>query len=223
MTCNYSFKIGKKKGQQCTRKISSSCPNNLYCYQHKNTANKSAPKAEDITQYMEMVGTDNHIDIEKVAEQRIKKSIFGVTINSNKNIKQMAADIELAKTFKQVTDYLFLQPNNQILDFIEVADQNCPIVDENGPTQYLVDIISAVKYEAGDSNGKIHAHGLVEITHKSMLRLDLPMLRKFYNQALGYTPYIDVRCQKVANSDKWLEYMNKNNILTQITMGDNIS
>lgn len=135
----------------------------------------------------------------KEKAERIRKSIFMITINSNVAIDQMT--LRQKNKFKGLAAHLF--DENAIYSFVEERS-GAPPLHEN-----LVQIRDDYNFEIGEQVNRVHLHATVEIDHRSLITLDINRLRDFVNDYMGYRLHINVKCPKIVNSITWDSYTSK--------------
>jgi uncharacterized 2Fe-2S/4Fe-4S cluster protein (DUF4445 family) len=196
MPCTFILTAGKRKGEECAK----GCGTREYCGRHmKMVNNKSNRKqiAED-AKHEFLGGTQQPMQI----EDKIKKSVFAITINSQKNISRMTP--ELRDKFIKILDHLFIADN--ILDFVDCRDGfGCLRADPTLMVQFRADY----KIEVGEKYGKIHAHCLVEIDHRTVVQINMRALKQLFREYMGYGLHVNVQAKQQISSGAWEHYINK--------------
>lgn len=209
MTCQHRFKKGKRGGQYCLNYVSSQengqsgyCTEHLKAFKHREQAPQRAKS--DLTKFI----TTNYRPRDNSAlladssagriDSGIKRSDFALTINLNKTVAGLSD--EQSHMFKLLSEYLF--DCGGIEDFI---------VDlKDGVTTILNQFVEH-NFEVGEKFGKLHVHSLIHLKHDGKVRLDIPRLRDFIDDAMGYKVHINVQAIKGGGTvGDWLKYMRKN-------------
>lgn len=135
---------------------------------------------------------------------RLKHSLFFITINSNKRFEQINSDAEAIAT--KLSNFVATQFDNK------EAFQNLLCTDKEGNTENLE------IQEIGEFDGEIevssytkclHLHGMVHVSYRNSLMLNLPLLREKMLKFFGEKYHLDVI--KVNDTAKTMaEYARKN-------------
>jgi len=198
MVCEFILTAGKRKGQEC----SAGCGTRQFCGRHvkmiaKRESGSAKTKADQDLETF--IGTQTPVDI---GEDRIRKSVFALTINSNKNIKRLSPEDQ--EKLKQIMDHLFT--NDNIIDFIECRP-GAPCFREN--PELIVEKRWQFKFEVGSKYGKIHAHALIEIDHRTIITMDITGLKDLFREFFGWNFHINVQVKKQLDSSAWAHYLGK--------------
>lgn len=133
-------------------------------------------------------------------EKKPRRSVFMMTINSQKSIDEMS--LREKNRFKMLVGYLF--DEDGIYGFIRERDGYPELADN------AVSFRDDYSYEIGEKFSKVHMHGVVDIEHNSFIFMDIPALRTFVNEYLGYNSHINVKTPGQNAVVNWENYMNKN-------------
>lgn len=201
MHCNYKYLQGKKKDTKCNVKVRDG---KEYCSKHKKSVEKNIEIKNNKSINDDPIFNNNVKIPEDASKQKTKKSIFNITINSNKNYYKMSDDEKL--NFKKLIEYLFNPESPAILKYLEDATN----IDDSNSN--LKETITDFKFEVSNSQ-KLHTHAYLDLTHTGFYKINQQKLREVVNKFLGYTTHINISSQKISsNSNSWSEYMAKNEI-----------
>lgn len=196
MPCNYEMTRGMRQGQLCGK----GCANREYCARHRKMLERRPQRAikaeEDKAQFL------GYEQEPMTTQDKIKKSVFAITINSQKNVERMTPI--LREKFLNILNHLFTQDN--ILDFVDCRE-GFPCL-RNSP-ECLVQMTADYKIEVGEQYGKIHAHALVEIDHRSVIQVNLRALKSLFREYMGYSLHVNVQAKPQLSSGAWVSYLNK--------------
>lgn len=181
-TCKHKFKKGKRKGQLCN----SFANYDGYCGTHR-------PRKSTLADF---IGEQKPIP----QRQKNKKSVFLVTINSNKTLDSM--NEQDRNNFKSITKTLF--DDDGIFDYL--VKRYGGVIPE---PEVIVDKFSDYNYEIGEEAGRLHMHGIVDVEHKSNILIDIARLRNYINEVMGYPVHVNVRVEKANSLRKFINYANK--------------
>ena len=194
--CDYILTIGKNKGNHCPYNGIHTHNDQVYCKKHLDKFKRDETQTNTINN--DPVFKDN---FEPTEEQvKTKKSIFNITINSNKNYYNMT-DQEKLK-FKKVIEYLFYQDN--LKNYLK--DMSNP----TNPLENIINMRSDYKFEVGDKLSKLHVHGIIDITHNGFYQIKTQLMRTVLNRYLDSNVHLNIQAQKSASSSAWDRYINKN-------------
>lgn len=175
--CQYVFKQGRHKGEQCTNGISK-FPK--YCAKHhRQLENKASNK--DLNRQL---AEDPIFKSNEPPKRKTNKSVFLITINTNKDYTKMSN--EQKKLFNDFGTWLFGEDHGIKHFLIDSTNE------DNMENIIDYDDMSA-KYEVGEEFKKLHFHAMVVIEHTGKYQIDTEALRGVANKIFGYTPYINVR------------------------------
>lgn len=197
MNCVHILTRGINKDKQCSRLGK----HEGYCKQHYDLINRlNLVKERAETELAEFIGGQ---DVQPVMydEDRINKSIFMITINTNKRVEDLQ-DYQKER-FKAMMIHLFDDKN--IFDFIQRPDKDG--IDEDDFD--IIQIKLGYNFEVGSAKRCLHAHATIEIDHKTILRLNIPELRSLINRVVDSPCYLDVRTPRQVTSATWNKYINK--------------
>lgn len=123
-----------------------------------------------------------------------KHSLFLITINSQIDYDKTTEDQRTS--FKKIAKYVFSNNIHKYITFI----------DENHKDIYKID--SQYRFEIAPTNGRLHLHGIIKISHNSKIKLNLVDLRALLNRAWGQPVHLDVKGSN--DNAKMMEaYVNK--------------
>ncbi len=198
MPCKFILTAGKRKGSQCDK----GCSTRKYCGRHvkmmskKESGQSQIEAADDLQQF---IGTQQPVNIN---EDRIRKSVFALTMNTNKPINKLSP--EDREKIKKIMNHLFIDDN--IIDFVDCRDGG-GCFREN--PELLIEKRWDYKFEVGEKFHKLHAHALIEIDHRTILTLDISGLKSLFREFFGWNWHINVSAKKQIDSSTWSHYINK--------------
>jgi len=199
MSCCYKFVVGKKKGESCINKLAKR--DNEYCAKHRKIMDKINSKKAKMNFNIDPVFNDAP-KTPVVRDVKELKSIYNITINSNKNYYDMSD--EQKQKFKTLITYLFDKENPAIVKYLEDA------TNKDNPKEHLIKFDSEFRFEVSPSH-KLHTHAQFDTTHTGHYRIRRDDLADVINKYLGYNTHLNIKVQKVStNQDKWGEYIGKN-------------
>lgn len=195
--CTHIITKGKRREQTCDRYCSSDL-----CRIHEQSLALKTSKAQransDLNAFMDR-SKSRIIDKLTADPPGLKKSDFAITFNSNKTVKGLT-DYQ-ADIIHLLSEYLF--DNGGIMDYIVGVD--CELNQSDIISEYIDS-----SFEVGEEYGKIHIHAILQIKHKSKIRIDLDRLRSYINDALGYRCHLNVQSIKTGGTvGDWLRYIRK--------------
>lgn len=195
--CNHILTIGKNKGQNCEKNGIHEFDGKKYCKKHldkykSNEGNTTTLENDPIF--------NEQFQEPKEQQDSTRKSIFNITVNSNKNYNNMTDDDKVK--FKKVIEYLFHKDN--IIKYLK--DMSSP----SDPTINIVDLRTDYTFEVGGAMNRLHAHGYVDLTHMGMYQLNQSLMRTVVNRYLGSTVHLNIQAQKSPSRISWENYLNKN-------------
>lgn len=135
--------------------------------------------------------------VNRVQDAKGQVSGFFITINSNRT------DMTYAYVLEDMWHYIY----NHMYDFIGYNDPT-----RNGP-EYILDI-AEVEFglERGDAYGRIHAHCLFYIRHRSNIRVDKDKVRDYAQSRIpGCYTHIDFR--DIGAMERTVNYIRKNRLI----------
>jgi hypothetical protein len=209
--CDFTYKTGKNKGQKCGAiKI------NTYddvgetmnlCGGHRKvmltTINR---KAKNIQNLREFSGENFITNMHGSKGDRVNKSIFMCTLNTNKTLESMTD--EYKERLKTLINYLFnmIDPDTgheNIYSFVLDCQSNMLSNDRiiNRRHDYAVEI--------GDDQNRLHLHFTVEIDHNDCIRIGQE-LRQVIDRWLGDKVHFNIQVPKSPSSKIWERYVEKN-------------
>lgn len=198
MSCQFKFKIGAKRGTECGKKLSKKSAE--YCTFHIRDIARTGKLKTNATISDDVVF--NNTPAPDIKNRKEKKSIFNITINSNKNYYNMTAEDKTK--FKRLIDYLFTGSQPNILKYLFDA------TEPTNPMTNIINFHSGATFEVANSNHRLHSHATLEITHNGFYQIRAPDLRTIINKFLGYVCHINISSQKIStNSSAWADYMRK--------------
>ena len=188
---------GDRRGETCDRYCSGE-----YCRLHEQSRAKKASRVSradsDLAGFMSRTKART-VDKPPAGDTQIKKSDFAITINSNKTVDGLT-DYQ-SDIFHLLSEYLF--DNSGIMDYVVGVD--C----ELNPADIISEYVDS-SFEVGSEYGKVHLHAILQIKHKTKIRIDIDALRGYINDALGYKCHLNVQNIKSGGSvGDWLRYMRK--------------
>lgn len=120
----------------------------------------------------------------KKIDKEVKNSSFLLTINTN------IADPRIKEPLRRATNWMF-ENLNQFLTFRNArAEQGLNLIDN---------IIIESAIEQGNKLHRIHLHSLIKIEHRTNLQLNLPKLRKYFEDALDL-PNLHINVQYIKDT-----------------------
>ena len=109
--CTFKLVTGKRVGKACG-KGGKSYNGVIICQRHRN---KNTKDSESIIKNNSIFGSLKPTEVIESDKLKVKKSIFNITINSNKALDTMS--VEDQQKFKDVIEYLF-GPEENIIKYI---------------------------------------------------------------------------------------------------------
>ena len=193
--CNHILSAGKNKGDQCPKNGIHEFQGQVYCKKHLDMYKKKDNK--NTTLENDPIFND---DIQSEPTQpATRKSIFNITINTNKDYNKMS-DQEKLK-FKKVVEYLFHRDN--IIKYLkDMSNPSDPMVN-------MVDLQTDYAFEIGGKYNRLHAHGYVDTTHMGMMQINQALVRTVINRYLGSNVHLNISAQKSLSRISYEKYMNK--------------
>ena len=195
--CQYIFSRGKRRDQQCDHFANY----DGYCGKHKQIVDRKIGRSikakSDLNEFL-----NGEAQVAIPQKQKNKQSIFLLSINTNRTVDKM--DQKNREDFKALADALFNE--NEIFDFVIKRYGREPPEDN-----LIVDRWTDFNYEVGEENHRLHLHAVIDIKHNSNLLIDLPRLRNFINEKMGYKLNVNLKVEKTNSLKKFIDYSNKNN------------
>lgn len=102
---------------------------------------------------------------------KINKSSFIITVNTNQNNEKYFDKLKFG------WEYI----SNNLKEFLIYK----PKTDKDKEWSKIIDIKMNVTTEVGKKYGQVHLHAVVDISHRTWLRIDLPRLNEAFRRALG--------------------------------------
>lgn len=202
--CVHIMRGGQRVGEHCNTFARYEHNGRPLCKRHLTQAERYARNEK---QYAAMLAAANErvqggagkIKRARDAPQQ-KKSIFLFTINSQKSIKNMGEAEQ--EHFVDVVEAMF-SPDN-VLDYVT------DYFNRGDPNENLTDGRVDVAFEIGKEKHRLHAHGVVDLTHTSMYKLNFKKIRQDLQDALGYKVHFNAEVARGApNSSRMEQYMLK--------------
>ena len=170
-----------------------------YCVKHKkkkvNTNLADDPVLKD-TAPKTQVAAPNH-----------KFSVWKFTLNSQKDFSKMTG---AEKTnFKNAVEFVF---NDQDLPKY-LADRTSPEDSRKNIVKIKVEWYA----EVGEKVHRLHVHGVVDLTHSGNYQLDIPKIKKLFEQLLGKNIYFNASGSGNAEA-AWAAYMSKSGEAKQVEL-----
>lgn len=192
MNCLHILTKGINAGSQCKKNRvdeSDYCRVHLKMYDKREKTRQRA--MDDFSEF------NTVRQIEETQPERINKSIFMITINCNKTLENLTENQR--NRFKVLMEHLF--DKGHIMDFVQSPD--------NDANEHILQIRTDYNFEIGPINRTVHSHSTLEIDHKTMLRLNIPELRKLTNKLMGSACHINIKTPHQISSKTWERYINK--------------
>lgn len=185
---------GKNAGTRCSKKAYKGAE---YCSSCKRTLAKQAAR-EELNRDQSRL--ERFQSKPKQRAERINKSVFAITINFQKTPESM--DEDQKNKARLLNEYLFDREN--ILDLVECAKNGQPEQCD------IINVRIGSHFEIGQNKGRLHIHGLVEIDHRTCLRIIQSDLRAIVNQFFGSRVHLNIQAKPQSNSSHiWERYMAK--------------
>ena len=191
--CQHIISIGKNKGNQCTKNGIHAFGTLKYCKKHYDIHSKK----EDIKDINNDPIFNDKVDTNEPAT---RKSIFNITVNTNKVYNSMSDDEK--KKFKQVVEYVFHKDN--IIKYLK------DMTNPEDATVNLVNLQTDYAFEVGGSLNRLHVHGYVDVTHTGIMQLSTHLLRIDLNKYLDTNVHFNVQAQKSPSRIAYEKYIKKN-------------
>eukprot|EP01127_Copromyxa_protea_P013364 TRINITY_DN358_c1_g2_i5.p2 TRINITY_DN358_c1_g2~~TRINITY_DN358_c1_g2_i5.p2 ORF type:complete len:205 (+),score=28.35 TRINITY_DN358_c1_g2_i5:1103-1717(+) len=173
--CKHVGSRGKSEGVACRNRAN---PNfGDFCAKHKKV--KRATIQSD-----EVFGSGEKAaePAEKVTPKH-KHSVWLLTLNSQKDIAKMSA--EQKQEFKDLGDFIFSEEN--IAKYL--IDRNSP----DDPTKNIVKLAIEHTFEFGASKGRVHMHGILNLTHTGHYSVNQAAIRQLAEKVLGYKVHFNAK------------------------------
>jgi hypothetical protein len=201
MTCQHIFSKGKRAGKKCLNyKSLHDGGESGYCGIHlkAHRRRESAPKRAESALKRFVMGAPRDTRLVPQQPAPIKRSDFALTINLNKTVDGLSERQQ--QMFKLISEYLF--DCEGIDDFVKD-------MKDDGKTNIISRYIDH-NFEVGEKFGKLHVHSLIQIKHDGMIQIDIPRLRAFIDDAMGYNVHINLQAIKGGGTvGDWLRYIRK--------------
>lgn len=192
--CRYKFTKGKRKGKHCEHFANY----DNYCGLHKKIIDKRVGRSlkakSDLDDFL-------NGDVQKQIPKKNKKSVFLLSINTNKTVAKMTEEDKV--NFKIVAKYLF--DDHGVFDDFVIKRYG----REKPESDLIVDQMSDFNYEISPETQRLHLHGVIDIEHKSNLLIDLPALREYVNETMGYKLNVNLKVEKTNSLTNFIDYSNK--------------
>ena len=120
-----------------------------------------------------------------MVEPRKNRSLFFVTINTNKVESETLNRIHLKEAYENF--YKDLGPR-----FIKFLP-NSPGTTYEEKLQYIEHISSQSSISIGPKFHRLHIHALISITHRSRIHLDRDEIKDFFNTQLEVSVYPNIK------------------------------
>lgn len=192
--CKHIMIKGPRKGEMCQKKIKSG----TLCSSHKQKRKKPKAKAK-ANLLNDPIFNKNVIKEDPRTVER--KSIFNITLNSNKKYDNMSKQDKIK--FKKIVEYVF--NNNNFTKYL--VDKSTPDNNHNN----LKNINVKYSFEVGGQQNRLHSHIQVDLSHTGFYQIKSMILREFINRAFNNKVHLNIQAQKIStNSTSWSEYIKKN-------------
>lgn len=149
-------------------------------------------------------------------EDKIKHSVFMITINTNKNLAKKYVKNNAEKLLGVQDKYTQsddVQKFNRSIKFIFTAPKVYEYIIEKRPG-HTFDPKKIIKYgwkysiEQGKKFGKIHAHIMMKIDHKMFIGINQEKIRTFYKNMFGTSIHLNIQARGNALKS-WEDYIFK--------------
>lgn len=187
--CDHILKRGKNAGTPCGKKL---WGEDGKCRKHSEFDEPVGGGLGDFIQQEPV----------EINEDRIRKSVFGLTMNSNRTLDSMSEDDK--QKIKRLMEYLFDQ--EKIYDLV-IPREGARCFREN--PELLVETNCGYRYEVGGKQSRLHVHAFVEIDHRTVVHINLTKLKALFREYFGQSWYIHCTVKKAIDSSAYVHYMGK--------------
>lgn len=141
---------------------------------------------------------------EHVAGRRLEQSIFFLTINLQKHVKTYGEYLDYyIHLFKRVIKDLFFEQSNQIHVFKNRDDERTreDVAKFGSKEEWLNHYVEVFEFigaietgseKTGEENGRVHAHILIVLRHRTRIQLDYAFINSFIRENMGIKEEIHV-------------------------------
>jgi hypothetical protein len=190
MLCQHTGTRGGNAGKACRNKA---VCQDKWCKKHDKK--KCPALAQD-----EVFGAPEKVNVEPAAEkEKFKFSVFHWTVNSQSDFSQMTTDQKYQ--FKNLVDFIFAEEN--IDKYLE--DRTSP----DDSRKNLAEVKSEWYFEIGDSQHRLHVHGITRLKHTGNYRMSNEKIRGVLEKVLGKKVHFNASGSGDPDA-AWLQYCKKN-------------
>jgi hypothetical protein len=169
----------------------------------KSVTNKAHVKPAIITKpsvptHPRYVKEQAQLKLTDIEAYQATKSKFSITVNTNGNVENRCTEKELQEA---------------ILDWYDQSVPQCFIyknMTKDQGNNSLRNLAFTYHTEFGPETEYLHGHVNVTVTHsKSQIQLNIPSIRKFFHERLGFPCYIHVKYRPISENELAERYLTK--------------
>ena len=169
-----------------------------YCVKHKKREKANLANDEVL---------NDKVPKEQNAAPNEKFSVFRFTLNSQKDYTKMTT--EEKTTFKNALDFVFNEAD--IVKFL--IDRTNPEDAKKNINKLKIDYY----LEVGETQGRLHTHGVIDMTHTGNYQLDIVKIRALFEKLIGKNIYFNASASGNAEA-AWNQYITKSGVAKHVEL-----